>query len=210
MRRQEFPDERNQGRQLLPEPPIFFVGGAPNRDARVSEQDLARPINPTNPPQASGAMRALGEECHDEAGSAGHWRAPPSGPQGSSAVDPGEVGALINRGYLQPKGRDDRELLAAAVTACFSDALEAQRFRVRATRIDCFPIASVSWRSDKCSRFACNRGPALFNFVSRPVFRYSSFVCHFILPTNFSSGDRSTTVKSDAFPASVSKEPRLN
>jgi hypothetical protein len=67
MRRQEFPDERNQGRQLLPEPPIFLVGGAPNRYARVSEQDLARPINPTNPPQASGAMRALGEECHDEA-----------------------------------------------------------------------------------------------------------------------------------------------
>jgi hypothetical protein len=38
-------------------------------------------------------------------------------------VDPGEVDALIDRGYLEPKDRDDRELLAAAVTACFSDAL---------------------------------------------------------------------------------------
>ena len=38
-------------------------------------------------------------------------------------VDPGEVDALIDRGYLQPKDRDDREVLAAAVTACFSDAL---------------------------------------------------------------------------------------
>jgi hypothetical protein len=38
-------------------------------------------------------------------------------------VDPGEVDALIDRGYLQPNDRDDRELLAAAVTACFSDAL---------------------------------------------------------------------------------------
>jgi hypothetical protein len=33
------------------------------------------------------------------------------------------VGALIDRGYLDPKDRDDQELLAAAVTACFSDAL---------------------------------------------------------------------------------------
>jgi hypothetical protein len=38
-------------------------------------------------------------------------------------VDPGEVDALIDRGYLEPKDRDDQELLAAAVTACFSDAL---------------------------------------------------------------------------------------
>jgi hypothetical protein len=38
-------------------------------------------------------------------------------------VDPGEVDALIDRGYLQPKDRDDREVLAAAVTAYFSDAL---------------------------------------------------------------------------------------
>jgi hypothetical protein len=39
-------------------------------------------------------------------------------------VDPGEVDALVDRGYLQPKDRGDREaLLAAAVTACFSDAL---------------------------------------------------------------------------------------
>jgi len=38
-------------------------------------------------------------------------------------VDPGEVDALIDRGYLQPKDRADPELLAAAVTACFSDAL---------------------------------------------------------------------------------------
>jgi hypothetical protein len=38
-------------------------------------------------------------------------------------VDPGEVDALIDRGYLPPKDRDDRGLLAAAVTACFSDAL---------------------------------------------------------------------------------------
>ena len=38
-------------------------------------------------------------------------------------VDPGEVDALIDRGYLQPKDRDDPEVLAAAVTACFSDAL---------------------------------------------------------------------------------------
>jgi hypothetical protein len=38
-------------------------------------------------------------------------------------VDPGEIDALIDRGYLEPKDRDDREVLAAAVTACFSDAL---------------------------------------------------------------------------------------
>ena len=29
----------------------------------------------------------------------------------------------IDRGYLEPKDRDDGEALAAAVTACFSDAL---------------------------------------------------------------------------------------
>jgi hypothetical protein len=38
-------------------------------------------------------------------------------------VDPREVDALIDRGYLEAKDRDDREVLAAAVTACFSDAL---------------------------------------------------------------------------------------
>jgi hypothetical protein len=38
-------------------------------------------------------------------------------------VDPGEIDALIDRGYLQPKDRDDLEVLAAAVTAFFSDAL---------------------------------------------------------------------------------------
>jgi hypothetical protein len=38
-------------------------------------------------------------------------------------VDPGEVGALIDRGYLAPKDRDNLEVLAAAVTAFFSDAL---------------------------------------------------------------------------------------
>jgi hypothetical protein len=38
-------------------------------------------------------------------------------------VDPREVDALIDRGYLGAKDRDDRELLAAAVTAFFSDAL---------------------------------------------------------------------------------------
>jgi hypothetical protein len=38
-------------------------------------------------------------------------------------VDPGEVDALIDRGYLQPKDRDDREALAAAVNEYFSDAL---------------------------------------------------------------------------------------
>jgi hypothetical protein len=38
-------------------------------------------------------------------------------------VDPGEVDALIDRGYLEAKDRDDREVLAAAVTSCFSDAL---------------------------------------------------------------------------------------
>jgi hypothetical protein len=38
-------------------------------------------------------------------------------------VDPGEVDALIERGYLEPQDRDDREALAAAVTACFSDAM---------------------------------------------------------------------------------------
>ena len=38
-------------------------------------------------------------------------------------VDPVEVDALIDRGYLEAKDRDNRELLAAAVTACFSDAL---------------------------------------------------------------------------------------
>jgi hypothetical protein len=38
-------------------------------------------------------------------------------------VDPGEVDALIDRGYLQPKDRDDLEALAAAVNEYFSDAL---------------------------------------------------------------------------------------
>jgi hypothetical protein len=38
-------------------------------------------------------------------------------------VDPGEVGALIDRGYLALKDRDNLEVLAAAVTAFFSDAL---------------------------------------------------------------------------------------
>jgi hypothetical protein len=38
-------------------------------------------------------------------------------------VDPGEIDALIDRGYLEPKDRDDLEVLAAAVTAFFSDAL---------------------------------------------------------------------------------------
>jgi hypothetical protein len=34
-------------------------------------------------------------------------------------VDPGEVDALIDRGYLEPKDRDDLESLAAAVAASF-------------------------------------------------------------------------------------------
>jgi hypothetical protein len=34
-------------------------------------------------------------------------------------VDPGEVEALIDRGYIDPKDRDDLEVLAAAVTAFF-------------------------------------------------------------------------------------------
>jgi hypothetical protein len=38
-------------------------------------------------------------------------------------VEPGEVDALIDQGYLDAKDRDDPEVLAAAVTACFSDAL---------------------------------------------------------------------------------------
>ena len=38
-------------------------------------------------------------------------------------VDPGEVDALIERGYIEPKDRDNLEVLAAAVTAFFSDAL---------------------------------------------------------------------------------------
>ena len=38
-------------------------------------------------------------------------------------VDPGEIDALIDRGYLQPKDRDDQEALAAAVNEYFSDAL---------------------------------------------------------------------------------------
>ena len=38
-------------------------------------------------------------------------------------VDPREVDMLIDRGYLEPQDRDDREALAAAVNACFSDAL---------------------------------------------------------------------------------------
>jgi hypothetical protein len=38
-------------------------------------------------------------------------------------VDPREVDALIERGYLEPNDRDDREALAAAVNACFYDAL---------------------------------------------------------------------------------------
>ena len=38
-------------------------------------------------------------------------------------VDPTEVDALIDRGYLEPNDRQDLEVLAAAVTAFFSDAL---------------------------------------------------------------------------------------
>jgi hypothetical protein len=38
-------------------------------------------------------------------------------------VDPEEVDALIDRGYLQPKDRDDHEALAAAVNEYFSDDL---------------------------------------------------------------------------------------
>ena len=38
-------------------------------------------------------------------------------------VDPGKVDVLIDRGYLEPKDRHDLEVLAAVVTACFSDAL---------------------------------------------------------------------------------------
>src|SRR5262249_19877263 len=38
-------------------------------------------------------------------------------------VDPREVDALIDRGYLDPKDRDDLVALAAAVNACFSDDL---------------------------------------------------------------------------------------
>jgi hypothetical protein len=38
-------------------------------------------------------------------------------------VDPGEVDALIERGYIDPKDRGDLEVLGAAVTAFFSDAL---------------------------------------------------------------------------------------
>jgi hypothetical protein len=34
-------------------------------------------------------------------------------------VDPGEVDALIDRGYLEPKDRDDQELLAAAAPRAF-------------------------------------------------------------------------------------------
>ena len=38
-------------------------------------------------------------------------------------VDPREVDALIDRGYLDPKDRDDLVALAAAVNACISDDL---------------------------------------------------------------------------------------
>jgi hypothetical protein len=38
-------------------------------------------------------------------------------------VDPREVDALIERGYMDPKDRGDLEVLGAAVTAFFSDAL---------------------------------------------------------------------------------------
>jgi hypothetical protein len=38
-------------------------------------------------------------------------------------ADPREVDALIDRGYLEPKDRHDLEVLVAAVTAFFSDAL---------------------------------------------------------------------------------------
>ena len=38
-------------------------------------------------------------------------------------VDPREVDALIDRGYLEQKDRDDPVALAAAVNACFSDEL---------------------------------------------------------------------------------------
>ena len=42
---------------------------------------------------------------------------------GDGRGGPREVDALIERGYLEPQDRDDREALAAAVNACFSDAL---------------------------------------------------------------------------------------
>jgi hypothetical protein len=51
-------------------------------------------------------------------------------------VDPGEFDALIDQGYLEAKDRNDRELLAAAVTAYFSDALMSRngcRFSYRVT-----------------------------------------------------------------------------
>jgi hypothetical protein len=38
-------------------------------------------------------------------------------------VDPWEIDALIERGYLDSKDRMDPDLVRAAVTACFSDAL---------------------------------------------------------------------------------------
>jgi hypothetical protein len=38
-------------------------------------------------------------------------------------VDPREIDALIDRGYLEPNDRHDLEALAAAVTTFFSDAL---------------------------------------------------------------------------------------
>ena len=34
-----------------------------------------------------------------------------------------EMVLFIDRGYLEPQDRDDREALTAAVNACFSDAL---------------------------------------------------------------------------------------
>ena len=34
-----------------------------------------------------------------------------------------ELDGKIERGYLEPQDRDDREALADAVTACFSDAM---------------------------------------------------------------------------------------
>ena len=37
-------------------------------------------------------------------------------------VDPREVDALVDRGYLEPQDRDDREAFAADVNGCFSDA----------------------------------------------------------------------------------------
>src|SRR6476620_6120097 len=66
-------------------------------------------------------------------------------------VDPREVDALIERGYLEPQDRDDREALAAAVTACFSDALSSSISKRRMRLLPEISESSATRQTDTLS-----------------------------------------------------------